>query len=156
MPIPIITGFNVLDNTPIDGRYIVANTTARDNIDRNSLYEGLQVYVVDANQVQVLTNLGATQTDDEWTPIGSDSGQTRYVSVSGDTGKSTTSSNSGDLEIVGGDGISTVASDDGSDSKLTISLDTPATTFFTRTFICGNYSNCNRIGSGNNFPGCSY
>ena len=153
MPIPIITGFNVLDNTPIDGRYVVANTTARDNIDRNSLYEGLQVYVVDAGQVQVLTTLGdGNLVLDAWTPIGADSGQVRYVSVTGDTGTSTTSSNSGDLEIVGGDGISTVAANDGSDSKITISLDTPATTFLPEPSFAGTTQTAIGSGAAITFP----
>ena len=124
MPIPIITGFNVLDNTPIDGRYVVANTTARDNIDRNSLYEGLQVYVVDAEQVQVLTNLGAAQADDTWTPIGSDGGQPKFVTVTDDGGGTfTTQSASGEIDFVGG-GDTTVVVTEGDNGEATVTITT--------------------------------
>ena len=69
MAIPILTGFDVLDNSPIDGRYIVASETLRNAIDRNSLYEGIQVYVEEDKTVYILTNLGDEVGDDVWSGV---------------------------------------------------------------------------------------
>ena len=154
MPIPIITGFNVLDNTPIDGRYLVADNAERDLIDVNSLYVGLQVFNQAISKVEVLTTLDVNDTaNNVWVVLeDSTSGNPRYVTVTGDSGTHTTQSASGVIDVLGGDGITTVVTNDNGDSVVTINLDTPSTTFLPEPSFAGTTQTAIGSGAAITFP----
>ena len=154
MPIPIITGFNVLDNTPIDGRYLVADNAERDLIDVNSLYVGLQVFNQAISKVEVLTTLDVNDTaNNVWVVLeDSTSGNPRYVTVTGDSGTHTTQSASGVIDVLGGDGITTVVTNDNGDSVVTINLDTPSTVFLPEPSFAGTIQDAVIGGAAVTFP----
>ena len=76
MAIILPSGFNILNNEPVDARFSVSNQTARLGFSAANVYEGLVVYQQDTNELYVLTNTGSYNSTGGWTLVGSGAGST--------------------------------------------------------------------------------
>jgi hypothetical protein len=71
LAIQVNSGLRVLDNTPVDERYVVSELTDLTTFASNNVYEGLIVYVTATNQTFVLTDVTQyTSINSGWTLIG--------------------------------------------------------------------------------------
>ena len=96
MAIILPSGFNILNNEPVDARFSVSNQTARLGFSAANVYEGLVVYQQDTNELYVLTNTGSYNSTGGWTLVGSGAGSTFMA-----TGSVTSSVDvSGDIFII--------------------------------------------------------
>jgi len=66
MAIILPGGFNITNNEPVDARISLADQSARYALSSANVYEGLQVYQRDTNQIWVLTDTANVGNSNGW------------------------------------------------------------------------------------------
>jgi len=69
MAIILPSGFNILNNEPVDARFSLADQSARYALSSANVYEGLQVYQQSDNTIWILTDTSNVGNSNGWTQL---------------------------------------------------------------------------------------